>query len=858
LRRSLSVISLTFICMVWGIFGQANFTELGGYSYSEGSLGYLEHSTTRTIIPMTGKWGVRFADDPANTSKQVEIPSSFESESELIFERTLPFEPKSDKNYRLTFLGVSNKAEVSLNGRMIYRHLGGTFPFSFLLPKDVLKKTGKNIITVKVNGNLDNKETFPFKFSFLYPYSNKGIFREVFIQELPNIFIGDYSSNYQVTPNGNKVELNINSSISNRNYGRAINDSIGNKFELVVSVKTKEGEGERIGAVTEKFAISAGKDQESALTLTISDPRLWTPAAPYLYEISFALYSGDILIDEIAYPAGFFLFKSGDNSFNLNNGKFALKGVTYIPSLSKSGAMFTNEEMARDIRLIKGAGFNSVRFEKNIPHPYLLYLCAREGLLAFIEMPISNLPASFSDDPLLSENLRSFAQLYLKGYKNFSTIAGFGLGTGYLGNRDKSVELLKSLSVAVKKNTGKMVYASFAILPKNQIEGLDAYGIEFINRPTSEILRVYQQAAQSFGAGRLMVASAGYIIDPEKSRTGNKHSAESQAKFFEDILMYASVNQNMSFFLSTMFDYRSNYQSIISGALNDQMVYLGLIPEDRGAGRLSYKVVDALLNNREKVTISLGFNEDDAPMIFIIFGLALALLTAMLLNTGKKFKEDALRAMLRPYNFYQDVRDYNQISPFITTYIGLLICAVMALLTSSLLFYWRYDSLQERILLSFGFDNLLSVASYLSWNPMESLLVLTLFYFVLAIFFTLLVKFGSLFVINRVTIQKSYLVVIWASLPFITALPGAILLYRVLNSEVANMIVYIILLLFFVWNIHRLLKGMYVVYDVPAFKVYFFSIFVVLVVVASWLFYYQLTNFTVEQIIQVYLESRAG
>jgi hypothetical protein len=182
----------------------------------------------------------------------------------------------------------------------------------------------------------------------------------------------------------------------------------------------------------------------------------------------------------------------------------------------------------------------------------------------------------------------------------------------------------------------------------------------------------------------------------------------------------------------------------------------------------------------------------------------------------------------------------------------------MALLTSSLLFYWRYDSLQERILLSFGFDNLLSVASYLSWNPMESLLVLTLFYFVLAIFFTLLVKFGSLFVINRVTIQKSYLVVIWASLPFITALPGAILLYRVLNSEVANMIVYIILLLFFVWNIHRLLKGMYVVYDVPAFKVYFFSIFVVLVVVASWLFYYQLTNFTVEQIIQVYLESRAG
>jgi hypothetical protein len=307
-----------------------------------------------------------------------------------------------------------------------------------------------------------------------------------------------------------------------------------------------------------------------------------------------------------------------------------------------------------------------------------------------------------------------------------------------------------------------------------------------------------------------------------------------------------------------MFDYKGSYQSIISGAVNDKFIYLGLIPDDRNPGRPAYKVVVALLNDKEKVTISPGYNEDDAPMVFIIFGLALALFTAMLLNTGKKFKEDALRAITRPYNFYQDVRDYNQLSPYLSSYVGLLICAVMSLLGSSLLFYWRYETFHERILLSFGFEKILSVVSYLSWNPLESLIILTLFFYGLSLFFTLLVKFGSLFVINKVTFLKSYLVVIWASLPYIIALPAAILLYRILNGEFANLAVYCTLGIFFVWNIHRLLKGMFVVYDVASYRVYFFSILAVLLTLTAVLFYYQLTNFTVEQIIQVYLENKAG
>lgn len=842
----------------WGINGQAKFTTAEGLAQRDGDLDYLEQSGTRRTISLAGGWSVRFADEPDGAAKQVNVPSSFESESELIFEKILPFTPAGGKNYKLVFLGVSHKAEIMLNGRMIYRHPGGTFPFSFLLPRDLLKASGQNKLSVKVNGNLDKRETFPFKMSFLYPYNNKGIFREVFVQELPDIFVGEYAVNYKVSPNGNRVELSLLAGISNRKFGRSATDSIGNKFDLQVTVRGSGSEDGRAGSADQKFSLEPGKDQELTLALNISDPRLWSPSSPYMYDVEFRLYAGDVLLDEAVIPVGFYFFRPGDNSFNLNNGKFSLKGVTYIPSVSERGSMLSYEEMARDIRLIRSAGFNAVRFEKNIPHPYLLHLCATEGLLAFIEAPIANLPSSFADDPLLSENLLSFSKLYLKGYRNFSAVAGFGFGTGFLGTTSNTVELLKKLSTEVKKISGKLVYASFATFPAQPIEGIDIYGLEFVNRSSEDVVKIYQQAATRLGTGRVMVAGAGYILDPEKSRTGSKHSTEAQAKFFEDLLMFSSTNPGFSFFFSTMFDYRSNYQSIISGAAEGNIVNLGLMPEDRSGGRLSYKVVDALLNGRERVTISLGFDEDDAPIILILFGLGLAFLSALLLNTGKKFKEDALRAMLRPYNFYQDVRDYNQISPFLTTYIALVICAVMALISTSLLFYWRYDILLERIILSFGFEGLLSLVSYLSWNPTESLFILTIAYFGLALLFTLFVRFGAMFVVNRVTFLKSYLIVIWASLPYIIVLPGAILMYRILNSGIANEAVYIILALVFLWNLHRLLKGMHVVYDVPAFKVYFFTTVAVVVVAAAYLFYHQFTHFTVEQIIQIYLESKAG
>ena len=77
----------------------------------------------------------------------------------------------------------------------------------------------------------------------------------------------------------------------------------------------------------------------------------------------------------------------------------------------------------------------------------------------------------------------------------------------------------------------------------------------------------------------------------------NDNSFEAQAKFFEDVIDYSNKNSLLGYFLNSMFDYRSDYSSIISGYNEENLLHLGLADENRNTDRISYKVIYAKLNN---------------------------------------------------------------------------------------------------------------------------------------------------------------------------------------------------------------------------------------------------------------------
>uniref|UniRef100_UPI0025C0C416 hypothetical protein n=1 Tax=Ignavibacterium sp. TaxID=2651167 RepID=UPI0025C0C416 len=326
-------------------------------------------------------------------------------------------------------------------------------------------------------------------------------------------------------------------------------------------------------------------------------------------------------------------------------------------------------------------------------------------------------------------------------------------------------------------------------------------------------------------------------------------SFEAQAKFFEDLLNFAIQNNLAGFFINTMFDLRGDYASLTSGYDPDNVYKIGLISENRKQERLAYKVISAKLRNAERVTIPIGAKKDDAPMIFIVTGLLLALIMGVLVNSGKKFREDASRALLRPYNFFADVRDQRIISAFHSIYLALVISLVNALIVANLLYYLKTSFFFEKFLLSFGSPAIMSAVSYLAWNPFKAIVWLFIITIMILILLMLLIKAAAFFVKTKVYLSSTFFTVVWSFLPIILLIPVGIILYRVLNADIANLYIFISLIIIKLWLLYRLIKGIYVIYDANPSTVYFYSVVFILSMITIVMVYYEVNSSVVENIL---------
>jgi hypothetical protein len=176
----------------------------------------------------------------------------------------------------------------------------------------------------------------------------------------------------------------------------------------------------------------------------------------------------------------------------------------------------------------------------------------------------------------------------------------------------------------------------------------------------------------------------------------------------------------------------------------------------------------------------------------------------------------------------------------------ILVAAVSGLLISNLLFYFKGNLLFERSILAFGSHGILRAFNYLAWRPLISILWLSAASFIALILLTVLVKGASFFVRNRVYFSSVYYTVIWSFLPLLLLIPLGIILYRVLSADIVNGYVYLALIIFSFWIFYRLMKGIYVIFDVNSGSVYFYSLLLITFAFSSIIFYYEMSNSVIE------------
>jgi beta-galactosidase len=807
---------------------------------------FLDIGKTRKILPLNGSWKVYTANSDKIEKVNVEIPSVFEGESNLVFEKSFTLSASDISNHilKLSFLGLNYSADISLNNISIYRHTGGEFPFSLSLPKDVLHSDKANILSVRLSNKSDSKNTIPVKQKFQFPKSLGGIFRDVYIHFTPQIFVSDISSDIRFDAKTKKYSVTAKIKIENRELISSKDTLSGlESFALNLNLTPAASDAaQKFSGI--KFQLSRNNEIYLTQYFELTSPLFWSPSNPHTYLLTAEITRNEVLKDRTTRSIAVHELTVNGESLLLNNQKFKIKGVTYYPMFEDFGGMITYAQMEKDIKLIYATGFNAVRFAKNIPHPFYLVLCQRYGLLPFIELPINSIPTPILEKEEFKNRTVNYINFLLKGFENY-LVGGIGLGSSYSGNSEADIIFIENLAALVKKTTKVITYASFKDGKIAEIKNLDFYGIEINNRAITSSSLNQILVNGEFKAGKIFLSEASYLVSRGNSDGYlNDNSFEAQAKFFEDVIDYSNRNSLLGYFLNSMFDYRSDYASIISGHNKGNLLCVGLADENRNTDRIGYKVVYAKLNNTEKVTIPIGNKKDDSPMMFIITGILIAIIMGVMINSGKKFREDSSRALLRPYNFFADVRDQRLISGIHTLVIVFIIASTSGLLLSNILFYLKESVRFEKLLLSFGSSSLIQNVSYLAWNPLASIWWLSLLTIVALLILISIIKAASFFVKTRVAFSSIFHAVIWSFLPLVVLVPVGIILYRLLSVEAISIYLFIALLIFTVWIFYRLMKGIYVIFDTNPANVYLYSIIILFIIVVVFVIYFQLSNST--------------
>ncbi len=322
-------------------------------------------------------------------------------------------------------------------------------------------------------------------------------------------------------------------------------------------------------------------------------------------------------------------------------------------------------------------------------------------------------------------------------------------------------------------------------------------------------------------------------------------SLESQARYFQlnyKIIQDAGIAGSTAWAFA---DWRGD-RPLMTVDSHDRYLYtMGLVNAYREK-RIAFEVFKALLNGEKISALPIGNYSEISPMIFLIVGMILLLTVAYFYNSNRRFHENINRSLLRPYNFFADIRDQRFLSPLQTIILAFFIAVTIAIVTSSVLYHFRNSKLLDYVLTHFiVWDSLKASISSLVWSPWQCIIVLTAGMLCKYLFLIMIVFGLQLFTKQRIFFYHAFSITVWSTLPMLLLVLVAMFLYRVLENDTFVLPVLIFLAIISLWVIVRLLKSISIIYDISAGKVYSIGVVVMILVGGSMLAYYDFTQSTI-------------
>ena len=126
---------------------------------------------------------------------------------------------------------------------------------------------------------------------------------------------------------------------------------------------------------------NSSKTVQNSFAWKINNPKLWSAEDPQLYDFTIELYDEAGTIQEvIPQKVGFRRFEMKNGIMTLNGKRIVFKGVNRHEFSSVSGRHVSEEELRKDLRIMKQNNINAIR-TSHYPNGSLLYrLCDEYGL----------------------------------------------------------------------------------------------------------------------------------------------------------------------------------------------------------------------------------------------------------------------------------------------------------------------------------------------------------------------------------------------------------------------------------------------------------------------------------------------
>ncbi|MGD0788202.1 MAG: glycoside hydrolase family 2 TIM barrel-domain containing protein [Terracidiphilus sp.] len=279
--------------------------------------------------------------------------------------------PRSYEGRRvlLQFDGVYQCSDVWINGQHLGSRPYGFITFFYELTPHLHFGGEPNVVAVRV----DNSHQPNLRW-----YSGSGIYRHTWLINTGPVYFEQWGTGI-VTPE-------ITQQIAVVEVSTRVRNGLARPAPCKLSTAVAGQDGVTVQSAEAEAEIPAGGEHVFVQRITVSQPRLWSTASPYLYSARQALRCEGAEADALSTPFGIRSIEfDADKGFLLNGERVKLNGVCLHDDGGSVGAAVPRRIWERRFALLKEMGCNAIRTSHNPHTEEFLDLCDTMGFLVMAE-----------------------------------------------------------------------------------------------------------------------------------------------------------------------------------------------------------------------------------------------------------------------------------------------------------------------------------------------------------------------------------------------------------------------------------------------------------------------------------------